>query len=165
MQDGVIKLGTLDNNLLGFGSIASHSAKKKGQQSQWYNPCWWMSYCYRGSQVEQMGKITVEVRSCKPTKTFEVKNTKNIPFWKKQSIKNSEETTTKWKTVSAGLNTCKPTGQRVEYGPFCQTITLFYMDWETMGHNRRMTQPKLMQRAEFEQIKSDFMKSNGSNFK
>ena len=41
-------------------------------------------------------------------------------------------------------------------------ITLFYMDWATMEHKRQLTQPKVMQRKQFEKMKSDIMKSKGA---
>ena len=48
---------------------------------------------------------------------------------------------TKWKTVSAGQRDSERFTTKSKNGPFCATITLMYMDWATMEHNRKVMQP------------------------
>ena len=81
----------------------------------------------------------------------------------KKKINNLKVQSTKWETVSAVPMMQNPNKHSydVVYGDFRQTITLFYIDWPTMEHNRRLMQLKLMQREQVEKTKS-IMKSKES---
>ena len=72
---------------------------------------------------------------------------------------------TKWETVSAGSVKFTSPAKKFESGPFFQTITLSYMDWATMEHNRRLLPPRpdIIQREEFELMESKIMTSKSKH--
>ena len=71
VQDGVVKCYTFNEEYLGFGPISSRSAGRGSSSTDHH-------------KVEQMGTITVEVYSCKKTRTVEVENS-SIPPWNNRS--------------------------------------------------------------------------------
>ena len=125
----VLKIPTIDNDLLGFGpiprSIVPTSSSTEG--------------------LQQLGEIKVDVFSCKRAgETIPITPTAyNRPQQHsvKGELKKFEKQSTKWKTVSAG--TVPPPGQSIplDMGPFQSSISLQYMDWATMEHNRRVMAP------------------------
>ena len=111
VHDGIIELDNFEGELLGFGSNSSNSSMVSSSAGDHH-------------KVEKLGEITMEVRSCKKTKTFEAER----PRWNEgisaidensKEINNFEMQSTKWKTVSAGTFYKRNKHERcynVEYG-------------------------------------------------
>ena len=148
----------LDYELLGFVPIRSRSATAASSSSP--------------TGAGGTGTITVKVTNCKITKRTKWKNPSILPrrfdigvYSVEKEMDELQLQNTKLKTVSAGLRCDFTDAGSTDMGPFCQTITLLYTDWETMEHNRRLTEPELMQREEFESMKSEFNKSKAKQRK
>ena len=148
-HDGVLKRINIDHEYLAFGPIQSRSLVSSYDAAR-----------------SGLGTITVEVTSLKVTKSTKHKEI----GWRstigghslEKDINEFKLQGTKWETVSRGplkVGTDFLEIDAFEWGPFCQTITLQYMDWDTMEHNRRLMQSDIMNRKEFEKMKSQVMKT------
>ena len=124
----VLKIPTIDNNLLGFGPIPRSNGATSSTEG-----------------LQQLGKITVDVFNCEKTgKTNRVTSAaNNRPHQHsvKKEVNKFEMQSTKWKTVSAGAVPPPIENITINMGPFRSSISLQYMDWATMEHNRRVTAP------------------------
>ena len=150
----VLELSSIDYEVLGFGPIRKRSSNNVSISSL--------------KPAGELGEITVKVTNCKITKTTEWKNPSILPRRfdiggesVHKEMDKLELQSTKWKTVSAGcrLFPSQAASCVTDEGPFCQTITLLYTDLETMEYNRRLTEPELIQRKEYEIMKSEAKKS------
>ena len=156
-NERVFERPSLDYELLGFVPIRSRSATAASSSSP--------------TGAGGTGTITVKVTNCKITKRTKWKNP-ILPrrfdigvYSVEKEMDELQLQNTKLKTVSAGLKCDFTEAGSTDKGPLCQTITLLYTDWETMENNRRLTEPELMQREEFESMKSEFNKSKAKQRK
>ena len=154
----VLELSSMEYEMLGFGPIRSRSSTSASSPDP--------------TVAGGMGTITVKVTSCKITKTTKWKEPNILPrrfdIGGKSVEKKMDELelqSTKWKTVSAGLRKLGQVSYDVEEGPLCQTITLLYMDWETMEQNRSLADPELIPREDYEIMKTEIIKQKSKKFK